>query len=355
MAYTNEGPFTMTAGEDLAAYRLVKISSGEAVYADGGDEPIGVVRSAVSDGDNVAVWPLRGGIETVTAADAITDGAALYTANDGKVSDSANGNQIGVNMNGSSASSGETFSAILWNVNGANDYRTVSATSVQWIEDFISGALEDGSKFSETADKADWLKTSVDTDSDAGDVCSISDDAPGGWLTLTTNDHASDSEELQLNGEAFKLATGKPLELEARLMVADADVATWFIGLAITDTTVMAGATDRVGFQCDNDGNIDALVEQDTTESKTDTGEDIADGSLATASTKAVVLKFAWDGAGTVRFYVDGVLKTTQTDNGTTVVIPDDEAMTPTIALKNSSAAANTLYVDYIAVNAERI
>lgn len=355
MAYRNPGPFRLTAGEALAANRLVKISSNTAVYADAGDEPIGLTGDeAVADGAEAVIYPLDNSIHKVTAAGAIADGGALYVANDGKVDDAVVGTQIGVNVKGAAAEAGEILSAIMWGPRGGSDLATSRATTQYWMEDFVTGCTEDGHKFSESADKADWLLTIVDGDADGGEVCNVSDDAAGGWLTLTTNDKANDSNELQLNGESFKLATGKELRFKTRFMIGDVSATDVFIGLAITDTTVLAGATDRVGFQNDHDGNIDALVEQDSTESKTDTTTDMTDGSLATASTKSIVAEFYWDGAGVVYFYIDGVLAVTKTDNGTTIVIPDDEAMTPTICAKAIGAAAETIFIDYIEIVAER-
>jgi len=99
----NEGILTFQAGEDLAAHRRVKIESGtvttppEVVYADAGEQAIGVTELAVSDGDNVAVKvnTFPGSIECV-AADTFSIGATLYAAADGKVSDSSNGSAIGI-------------------------------------------------------------------------------------------------------------------------------------------------------------------------------------------------------------------------------------------------------------------
>jgi len=99
----NEGILTFQAGEDLAAHRRVKIESGtvttppEVVYADAGEQAIGVTELAVSDGDNVAVKvnTFPGSIECV-AADTFSIGATLYAAADGKVSDSSNGTAIGI-------------------------------------------------------------------------------------------------------------------------------------------------------------------------------------------------------------------------------------------------------------------
>ncbi len=62
MAYElGTNPFTLTSGEALAADRFVKISASAAVYADAGDEPIGVTRFACASGEDVTITPLCGG------------------------------------------------------------------------------------------------------------------------------------------------------------------------------------------------------------------------------------------------------------------------------------------------------
>ena len=102
MAY-NEGVRSYTAGEALAINRRVKIDSGtvttppEVVYADAGDQHIGVTERAAGSGETVSV-KLRNfpGTQEVVAADSFAIGATLYGANDGMVSDSSSGSAIGI-------------------------------------------------------------------------------------------------------------------------------------------------------------------------------------------------------------------------------------------------------------------
>lgn len=349
----NAGPLTGVAGEALAPYRRIKLSASTLVYADAGEEAVGVTGADyTASGALASYWPMNAaGIIPVTGAGVLAAGATLYGANDGKVSDSANGNKIGTLLEAITADGG--MAGAVLNVYSADALSGAQGSAV-FMEDWITGCTEDGGKISTTADKGDWLVTIVDGDSDAGHVNKVADDAAGGILTITTNDKTSDSNELQLNGESFKLAVGKQLYFEASIAIDDVDKADWFIGLAITDTTVLTANTDLVGFGCDHDGNIDAEVRQDSTASRTDTTSDIADGTLATYATKKVKLSFHWDGVSAVRFFVNGVLKITKTDNGATILIPDDEALTPTICVKTSAAQVVNGWVDYIYVAQER-
>lgn len=81
-------PFTLLAGGTVAAKRLVKLSSATVVYntATATDRPIGVNQFAVTSGQAAAIKDLKdGGTHEVTAAGAISAGADIYAAADGKV------------------------------------------------------------------------------------------------------------------------------------------------------------------------------------------------------------------------------------------------------------------------------
>ncbi len=99
----NEGVLTFIAGEALAAHRRVKIDSTsttvppEVIYADAGDQAIGVTELAAASGEAVAVKlnTFPGSVEC-EAADTFALGATLYAADDGKVSDTASGSAIGI-------------------------------------------------------------------------------------------------------------------------------------------------------------------------------------------------------------------------------------------------------------------
>lgn len=360
LGYFNEGPFTGTAGEDLAAYRRVKLSTGTWVYADMADEGIAITGPlAVASGAQVTLYPCNsGGIVPVTGNGVIASGSVIYGANDGKVTDYAGpARAVGVLLSAISADGG--IAAALLNVYNAEQF-IVNSGIYTYYEDFFSGVVEDGNKFSETADKAEWLKTSVDGDTDGADVCIVQDDAPGGILSLGCNNKALDSEQLQLNGESFKLATGKPLWFESKFAIQDVDAADVFIGLAITDTTVMTGTTgvmactDYVGFHNIHTGTILATVCQDST-AKTGTAGTLADCAAVT-NFAATGKRFAfyWDGAGNVSYFLNGAYVGVFTDDGSVTVIPDDEALTPTICVDTSATATEVVWVDFIYIVAAR-
>lgn len=90
MAGYTTGILTITAGEALEAYRLVKMSAGTAVYADSADTQfLGATLTKVASGDVVAIMPWNSaGTIDVQSAGTFVVGADLYIANDGKIDDS---------------------------------------------------------------------------------------------------------------------------------------------------------------------------------------------------------------------------------------------------------------------------
>jgi hypothetical protein len=102
---TTRSPKTFVAGEALEAYRRVKLdASGNVVYSDAGEGYIGFTLELVASGSPVAVV-LKNDATTfkVTAAEAFAIAAVLYGADDGKVQDTAAGNQIGTALEAATA------------------------------------------------------------------------------------------------------------------------------------------------------------------------------------------------------------------------------------------------------------
>ena len=95
MSQENLGSKAFVAGEDLEAYRRVKLSSGSGTqveYADAGEDFIGITGAKVVSGDFVTVnLKTRGKTFKVVAVDAIAVGGDFYVAADGKVSASVSG------------------------------------------------------------------------------------------------------------------------------------------------------------------------------------------------------------------------------------------------------------------------
>jgi hypothetical protein len=140
----NEGVKTFKAGEDLEARRRVKIESGttndppEIVYADAGEDFIGVTEYAVSDGDLVAVKlnSAPGTFEVECVIDsAISRGTVLYGAADGKVSDAVSGTAQGISLEAPGADN-QHIEVAFWNVKST----TAATVSVADTGSLLTGA-----------------------------------------------------------------------------------------------------------------------------------------------------------------------------------------------------------------------
>jgi len=90
MSQYNIGSKAFVAGEDLEAYRRVKLSAGsgsQVEYADAGEDFIGITSAKASQNEHITVdLKTRGRTFKVVALDAITAGGDFYGADDGKVS-----------------------------------------------------------------------------------------------------------------------------------------------------------------------------------------------------------------------------------------------------------------------------
>lgn len=197
--------------------------------------------------------------------------------------------------------------------------------------------------FSETANLAEWLATIIDGAPDSGEITTIADAVAGGALAVTTNDADNDANQYQLNGEVVS-GTDSMLVLVKGLNIDDADTTDWFVGLAATDTTVLAGVTDRIGFGID-DGtagqDINLILEKDSTQTTTDTTVNLAD------ATDVVDLAVYYDvDQDAISFWQAGT-------KGTSPVVtnvPDDVAMTPTIAVRNADAAITLMKIKHLRI-----
>jgi hypothetical protein len=184
--------------------------------------------------------------------------------------------------------------------------------------------------------------------------------AQGGWGEFRTCNADNDAITAQLNGESFKLAAGKKLWFETQFIIEDVSESEVFIGLADTGTELYGaagvGVNNHVGFMLDGDGNLDFSVDEAATQTKVDTIVNYVDGSMATLVTANVLHKcaFYWDGAGTIKVYVDGVLTNTITDNATTVLIPDGTCLSPGFTILTQGNTDEAIFIDYIYIAQER-
>jgi len=223
-----------------------------------------------------------------------------------------------------------------------------------WEDDFFEGgyardlaltAESDpaGSKFGEVADVSSWLVSLVDGGGDNGETITIVDDGRLGQLKLLANDADNDVVHVQLNGEAFQLAAGKETVIVMRFKVTDVSETDWAIGLAVASANYLGGVTDGIALRChDSTGDIDYVIEKDSVETTADTGVDLADDTFVTA-------KFVCDGVSLIRLFINDLFIAAATTN-----IPDNEALSPFITIRNDGAVAQSIVADILRVAGDR-
>lgn len=195
---------------------------------------------------------------------------------------------------------------------------------------------------------AHWTETDVQG---ANTVAVV--EGNGGIITLLTA--GADDDEVQLQ----KIAAGFSVEnflldpdarffIEVLGTLSEVALSQTLIGLAITDTTLLAGHSDGLSFrQAEGSGAVTLVAEKDSVE---------VSGAVGTiVAATAFRLQAFYDGQGTTdgRLYgaLDGAIGSFSNPNAS---FPDDELLTVSFAVRAGEAAAKTLTVDRIVVIQER-
>ena len=341
-AYRSEGPITETTGEAVAAFRLVKRSGATIVYADAGDEPIGITTDVAAITKQVAVRLLKGTVEKVTAGATISNGAAIYVAADGKVSSSVNGKQIGQALMAASGD-GSIIAALMWGPRGGNDM--LSGTKANYIEYFDD--------FFEYNTTFNWAVVE-DAGASAPDALT---DAAGGVLSIGCDGDIEDECYVSSISEIFKFQTDKNLFFQTRIKLTEAntDDANWIIGLSDTvaaDSLQEAGAGPMASY----DGSLFFKVLDGTgiQFETSNAGTQVTNATFGTwASATWFTLGYMYsynDGVtGKITPYVDGVAGTVHS-----ITISGLEEMHILMGVKAGGANEEALLVDYVHVVMDR-
>ena len=120
-----------------------------------------------------------------------------------------------------------------------------------------------------------------------------------------------------------------------KLAINDVDQTDLFIGLAVTDTTLLGGVADAIYFESvDGSATLSAVTEASSTETQSDSVGTLADDT-------EIELEFYWDGTK-VEFFVNGSSVATSTTN-----IPATQ-MRVSVHFLTGEATANTCTIDWI-------
>lgn len=204
---------------------------------------------------------------------------------------------------------------------------------VKYINDFTSGPGID------TAFDNEWTVTR--TEAGAGESTVTRIDGSGGFLRLTTDANEDDGINMQLIGESHELTTDQHLYFGAfGVTLSEATQSDFFIGLAITDTDILGGVTDRIGFEkLDGATAVKFMVEKDSTETLS--------ASAHTATTSPFDLEFYWDGdSQELMYFVNGSYVAASAITN----LPNDEALRVSLQFLAGSTTAKTMDIDAIRV-----
>ena len=207
------------------------------------------------------------------------------------------------------------------------------------MDDFIGVDIDDTD---------DWTKSVLNS----GTLTLLADHV-GGWAK-STGDGSTDNSGGAIQGnEIFMVASSKKIFFEATVAVSDADDMDMFVGLAENGTFatgVPFTANNQIGFLLvEGAADIYANCDSGGTETKTDTGIDLADGAESGSTiTNTRRLGFVATGTGRVEFYVDRKLVTTTTGN-----IPTS-ALTPWFCAMSGTTTNDAAWCDYIMIAAQR-
>lgn len=192
----------------------------------------------------------------------------------------------------------------------------------------------------EASGELDPTYTITRVEAGAGESTFASINGTEGLCAIVTDAAEDDGISAQLLNESFKLtSTVNALYFGIRMKLSDATQSDFFAGLAITDTAILGGVTDRIGFEkLDGSTAVKFMLEKDSTETLS--------SSLLTADTSYHVLEFYFIGGGGVEVFVDGVSAATPA----TTNLPDDEDLRLSLEFLAGAAAAKTMTIDWIRV-----
>lgn len=196
--------------------------------------------------------------------------------------------------------------------------------------------------FQRDAEISDFTITEIDGGTAVSAPTTVLDAGLGG-LSFTNGAQDNDSFEIQHKVENWLLDSPGKYWFTGRLDVSDDDQVDVYLGMIITDTTILAGVTDGVYLRKDDgDTNWDLVIERNSTE--------VASTAIATLDTDEheyaiVVDVYSATGWGKVTVLIDGVI----VHSKETTNLPYDESLTASASVTDGEAAAITWILRRIA------
>ena len=186
-----------------------------------------------------------------------------------------------------------------------------------------------------TVDPSGWTTTVVEAGT--GTTEFDANNTAGRVGTITCAADENDGGQYQLLGEGFEFTSDQDIYAGIEFQGNDVDQTAILFGLCITDTTLLGGMTDGVYWESlDGSATTSTVTEKDSTETQTDSVSTLTDATDQ-------VWEIYFDGSS-VYFFADG----TQSSTIHTANIPDDEALTLSLAVLTGEATANTVNVKWL-------
>jgi len=182
-------------------------------------------------------------------------------------------------------------------------------------------------------DPTGWTTTVVEAGAGGDSDILPATDAGYAW-NLVTDNAEDDGVSAQLLGTPFELTSDQHLYFGVEFKINDVTQSDFFLGLAVTDTAILGGVTDRIGFQSlDGSTDLDFCLEKDSTETTSEGIATLVDDTL-------VFAEFYWDGS-VVDVFVNGTAITRPAVTN----LPDDVAMRLSLEFLTGEAVAQTMKI----------
>jgi len=180
--------------------------------------------------------------------------------------------------------------------------------------------------------------TNTPVEAGAGDSITSQAITAGNRMLMTNAGNENDGCNIQLVGTPFQIAADKPVYFGVKMSISDATETDLLVGLASTDTTLIAAhaitVINGVFFYKDDDATA---ITTNTMKASVN-----SDATVGTAmDTSKHVYEILFDGTS-LSYFFDGALVNTVTSGWPTVVL------TPSISLMNGAAAVKTGLVEWM-------
>ena len=187
------------------------------------------------------------------------------------------------------------------------------------------------------ASPAGWTETVVEAGTGTSEF--LGSTVAGYIGDVITAANENDGWSGQLSGDSFELTSDQDLYFGCEWKLNDVTQTDLFMGLAVTDTAILGGVTDRIGFESlDGSTDLKVMLEKNSTETLSSAVATLADATV-------IFTEFYWDGSS-VEFFVDGASVATPA----TTNLPNDVALRLSLELLSGEAAAQTMNVRQLRV-----